>query len=108
MLFTKAASTALLTEPPSTMGLSDTPSLVNVTLSPAAGAPAGDQFPPEDQSVSPAVPFQVFGAAEAGFAVVSTTPSMMRVGRMHFGYFILGWSNPSRSGTALWNSWISC
>src|SRR6266540_4223241 len=89
MLFTKMASTTILTEPPSAMGLSDTPSLVNVTLSLAPGAPAGDQFPPEDQRVSPAVPFQVFSAAEAGFAVVSIAPSTMR-GRMHFGFFIFG------------------
>src|SRR6266511_5504759 len=91
MLFRKAASTTLFTIPPSTMGLSDTPSLVNVTLSLAPGAPAGDQFPPEEQKVSPAVPFQVFSAAETVYAVVSTAPSTMRVGRMHFGFFIFGW-----------------
>src|SRR6266568_1225393 len=88
MLLTKAASKTLFAEPPSTIGLSDTPSLVNVTLSLAPGAPAGDQFSPADQSVLPAVPLQAFCAIEAGFA--STAPSTMRVGRMHLGFFMVG------------------
>src|SRR6266850_6134132 len=72
MLVTKPASTTFLIAPPSTMGLSVTPSLVNVTLSLTPGLPAGDQFPPEDQSVLPAAPLHNLGALRMDVEVVST------------------------------------
>src|SRR5215831_3723293 len=71
MLVTKPPSTVLLTEPPRAMGLSETPSFVNVTLSLDPGVPAGDQFAPVDQSVSPTPPLHNIAAASMEVAVVS-------------------------------------
>src|SRR6266516_5935649 len=92
MLFTKLVSTTLLMEPPPMPGRIAKSSVVNVTLSDVPGAPAGDQFPPEDQRVSAAVPFQVFGAAMAGFVVVSAAVIRARFRRRRFEFFMSGWS----------------
>src|SRR5213075_746589 len=72
MLLPKLASTTLLTEPPKAMGLAAKSTLAKVTLSAVPGAPAADQFPPDDQSVSPAKPLHDFDAPEAEVAVAST------------------------------------
>src|SRR5580765_800180 len=69
-----ATSTTLFTAPPCTTGTSAAPSLANLTLSLVPGTPMGDQFPSEDQSVSPAVPLHVGAAPQAG-AVAVTTPA---------------------------------
>src|ERR1044071_1804905 len=79
MLVKNPASTRLLTEPPSAIGLAATPRLVNVTLSLTPGMPVGDQLPPVDQRVSPAKPFHAIGAPEAEDAGLSTPATRVTI-----------------------------
>jgi len=59
------------------IGLAAKSMLVKVTLSAPPGAPAGDQFPPEDHEGSPAAPLQKVGAAETELASATTVATRM-------------------------------
>src|SRR5262245_28074972 len=84
----KAASTILFTAPPRVKGLAATPSLVKVTLSLTPGIPAGDQFPPVDQSVSPARPLHNFCAPMLKVGVAKTPAMSMVIRARELGFLI--------------------
>src|SRR5689334_4265761 len=100
----KSESTKLSAEPPSANGKSVVASLVRITLSLTPGIPAGDQLPPEDQSMSPAWPFHSFCAAVAQEPMAMRTPTksaadmrccnwlatLARVGRRESGIVMRG------------------
>src|SRR6185436_1076018 len=93
------------------MGLAAKSVLVKVTLSAVPGAPAGDQFPPEDQRVSAAVPFQAFSSPEAGMAVASRAASSMTAiaWRCRFFMSLTGKWEPAKTALRSWvanDSWV--